>query len=583
MITSKRIALPAALALAATAAACGSSTKTGSSGSAGTGSAPASTSTNTAAQSQAHPQGGIAEFAASEDLDYWDGSSYYGDIWAIEYTTCNGLLDYPDTTGADAGKLIPGVAADLPKISADGKTYTFTIRQGLKFSDGTPLTPDDVKATYEKNLDPASGFLDGALGSGYYNEIVGMDKYAPAGAKAAGAPGISGITISGNDVNFALTKPDPAFAYATALRFMCIEKKGAPHKHTTTPAPMTGPYMITKVQPGHRIEVRRNPQWFANNMHVLGLDSQKGKLWNIDGFNITIGPSSDQQLLQIENNQLDYSFGHDAPAGSQVPQIGNDPKYKDRFFSSPDASTRYWFMNNSIAPFNNLKLRQAVNYAIDRTAMNKISGGDLSGEPWSSILPRVLDGNEKGDIYPYTPDTAKAKQLITESGVKTPIAITVTIGTRPPQPDLGQEIKSDLDAVGFKVTLQKLPAAKYYGYISDPKNKVQLGWAGWGEDYPDAVTFFNPLLKSTSAGGGSNYGQVQDKNLDAQIDKVNLMPLGDARFNAWAKLSTDYTTSNAPWAVYRSNKVPAFVSTRLKGYAYNPTKQIYYNLLWLQK
>ncbi len=577
------LAVPAAFVLAVGASACGSSTKSGASSGAGSvdtsgaQSGGAQTGGGSGGSSAAStPKGGTLTLGIDQDYDYWDGTSYYGDMWSVEYATCNGLLDYPDSPGPDNATLVPGIAADMPQVSSDGKTYTFTVRDGLKFNNGAPVSAADVKDSYERNLDPGSGIVD-MLGSGYYNDIVGMDKYAPSGATKAGAPGISGITVAGNKVSFALNKPDATFPYYTAIRFACIVPKGTPHKHTQLPPPVTGPYMIKSYTPKRSVVMVRNPYW-AENAKAMG--NTCTNCWNVDEFDFKMGISADSQLLQIKNNQLDLSYDRSAPVGTQVNAVVNDPSTKGRVRVTPDAAIGYFFFNTTVPPFDNPKVRQAVNYGIDRASLIKIIGGQYTGTPWSQILPKNLLGDEKPDLYPNAPDIAKAKQLLQESGVKTPISTTLIYQNKAPGDDIAANFKQTMAQIGINVTLKGLSADVYYQYIQNPKNKAPVGTAIWGQDFPDAVTFFVPLLHSGSL---SNYAQFKSAATDAAIEKAKLIPPGPDRAKAWAQLSTQVASTDAPWAVFRNRVVVNFFSTKLGGFAYNTTKQLYFNLLYVNK
>ena len=171
-------------------------------------------------------------------------------------------------------------------------------------------------------------------------------------------------------------------------------------------------------------------------------------------------------------------------------------------------------------PFDNPKLRQAVNYAVDRTQNSKIIGGALKREPWSQLLSSNLMADQPTDIYPNTPDVDKAKALVAESGVATPIKIELVHFAEDPAPQQAQAIKESLDAVGFDVTLKAVSSDAFYGVLDDDTAPWSIGLAGWGQDYSDAITFFRPLL--SCPGGkptGSNYGNFCDAAFDAKIDR----------------------------------------------------------------
>jgi peptide/nickel transport system substrate-binding protein len=528
-------------------------------------------------------KGGVLKIANQSDYDYYDGMSYYGDIWAFEFITCNGLLDYPDTTGKDANTLRPGIAQDMPKVSSDGLTYTFTIRKGVKFSNGAEVTPADVVGTYERMLDPGASF--NPLSSGYYNVIEGFDKYTATDKNgkplATNSKTISGITTSGQDVSFKLTKPDPAFLYATALRFACIVPADSPHKHTTLPPPMTGPYMFSSVQPKKSFKIVRNPVW-ADNVKAGMIEDPNSN--NVDEIDYSI-MSPEQMLLNLKNNNLDVNVDGASIAGANANAIGNDPKYKDRFYSFNDASTSYFYFNfNANSPMNNVKLRQAANYAINRSALIKINGGKFIGVPWSQFLSsNLLAPGADTNIYPTTSDLAKAKQLVKDSGVKTPVKVNLYYQTGAPGDDLAQNAAESLKQVGFDVTLKGEDTSVYYTDIQDPKAaRDDIGFGAWGQDYGDAGTYFGPLLSSAAANGGSNYGDVQDKSLDAAIDKASLLPIGDSRVKAFSDLSTSMMKDLAPLATFRNRRKSFLVSDRVGNFQYNPTKLNYWGLYYIK-
>ena len=579
--------------VAATMAGCGSSTgakrQSGSSG--GSAAAAAQTSLGTGVQTgqsssgnaAAVTRGGILKLANTSDYDYYDGTSYAADIWSLEFLTCNGLLDYPDTTGPDASALQPGIAQDMPTVSADGLTYTFKIRTGIRFSNGAEVTPQDVIGTYERMLDPNAEFSP--LISGYYNGIVGVDKYAAVDANgkplASDPKTISGITANGQDVSFKLTKPDPSFLYATALRFACIVPAGSSHKHTTLPPPMTGPYTFTEVQPNREFKIRRNPVWAANVK--AGMPQAAGSN-NIDGIDYSI-MSPEQMLLKLKGNALDVNVDGSSLAGANANAIGDDAAYKSRFFSFDDASTSYWYFNdNAASPMQNLKLRQAVNYAIDRQGLLKLSGGKFIGSTWSQFLPsNLLAPGAATNLFPASPDLAKAKQLIQESGVRTPIKINLYFPSGGPVDQPAQNVAQSLKQVGFDVTLKGEGPSVYYQDIQDPKAaRDDIGFASWAEDYSDASTYFGPVLDSASADGGSNYGDFKDPTLDAAIAKIDLMPLGAARVKAWSDLSTQTMETLTPVASFRNRRRSFLVSDRVEHFQFNPTKGNYWGLVSLK-
>lgn len=572
----------ALVAVAAVAAACGSSSSSSSTADSGGGATTAAAGgdyLNGGFSAAVTPtKGGTLKMAMNDNIDCWNGLSYYGISWSVFYFMARGLYGYPDTVVAPAtNEMQPDLAADMPTVSADGLTYTVKLRSGLTFPDGSPVTAKDVKATYEYMLDPniqcATG---GPPSSGYYSGIVGESDYSDVMTSSKGKknPGISGIkAVDELTTEFTLVEADGSFPRALAMAWGFIIPASTPHKKTETPPPYVGPYKISDYQLDKSVTIVREPTWAANvAAGVPELENQN----NIDGIEAGIGVPDETQFAQLKNNELDMTFDGSAPSGSEIPATANDPAYKDRFYSTPDAAVDYAVFRTDKAPFDNVKLRQAVNYAIDREAIVKIIGGTLSRSPWSQILSENLLAGQSPDVY--TMDVAKATQLVKDSGVATPINITLANFADNPAPQVSASIKETLEAIGFKVTVKALSADVYYGFLADPKSEYNIGIAGWGQDYADAITFYGPLLL---CGQGSNYGQFCDEGFDAKVAEINALPAGADRDGQFAQLSTDTAKNLAPWATLDLRRKVSFISNRLGNYVWGPSKQFYFGSYFL--
>jgi ABC-type transport system substrate-binding protein len=576
--------------LAAVVAACGSSSTSST-----TSSTPSSDTTSTSAPAGADfldggfpapvapTKGGRLHVAFESNIDCWNGLSYYGVSWAFFYAMARGLYGYPNTIAQpDTDTLRPDLAEALPDVSADGMTYTVKLRSGLTFNDGTPVTAKDVKATFEYMLDPniqcATG---GPPSSGYYNVIDGYDAYTKKMTDTKGKtnPGIKGIVaVDDLTTEFHLTAQDGSFIRALAMGWSFIRPATTEHKNMDTPPPFVGPYKIANYTVDKSLTIDRDTTTWAANV-TAGVPEDAATENNIDGIDVEIGTPGDIQLAKLKSNELDIAMDGGAPIGSDVPALAADPQYKDRYFSTPDAAVTYGLFRMDKPPFNNLKLRQAVNYAIDRETAVKIAGGKLLREPWSQILSKNLIGSENTELYPTTSDPEKAKALIAESGV-TDLNIELAFNNSPPGPEAAAAYKESLEAVGFKVTLKPLTADVIYGYYSDPKATWNLGLAGWGQDYSDAITFFKPLLFSTS---GSNYGKFNDPAFDTAVTDINKMPAGPERTAAFAKLSTDTMTNSAPWWPITARRQVGLVSTHVGNYIWGPAKQWYFGSYFVKQ
>ena len=579
----RHLLLAAALvAIAAVAAACGSSGSSSSTATDGGASTAAAGGDylNGGFPAKVDPvKGGTLKMTMNDNIDCWNGLSYYGISWSVFYFMARGLYGYPNTVEAPAtDEMQPDLAADMPTVSDDGMVYTVKLREGLKFPDGSPVTAKDVKATFEYMLDPniqcATG---GPPASGYYGVIKGASEYMDAMTASKGKknPGISGIkAVDDLTTEFTLTKADGSFPRALAMGWAFIRPAATPHKKTDTPPLYVGPYKISDYQLDKSVTIEREPTW-ADNV-TAGVPEPADEN-NIDGISLQIGVPDETQYAQLKSNEIDMTFDGSAPLGSEIPATANDPQFKDRFFSTPDAAVDYAVFKTDKAPFDNPKLRQAVNYALDRDAIVKIIGGKLSRSPWSQILSQNLLADQPTDVY--TMDVEKAKQLVKDSGVPTPINITLANFSDAPAPQVSAAMKEALEAVGFKVTVKALSADVYYGFLADPKSDYNIGVAGWGEDYADAITYYGPLLL---CGQGSNYGQFCDKTFDSKVGQINLLPPGADRTGQFAQLSTDTAKNLAPWATLDLRRKVSFISDRLGNYIWGPGKQFYFASYFLK-
>jgi peptide/nickel transport system substrate-binding protein len=595
-MTKKRVT-PALMivAVAALVAACGgggSSSDSGSTPAATAGGADSTAATGSSTDflkggfppKETPTKGGRLSISYDSNIDCWNGLSYYGISWSYFYFMARGLYGYPNTVEQPATDTPQAdLAAAMPTVSPDGKTYTVKLRAGLKFPDGSPVTAKDVKATYEYILDPniqcATG---GPPASGYYAGIDGYDAYnkAMTDSKGKDNPGISGITVDDDlTTSFHLNAPDGSFLRALAMGWAFIRPASTPHKVSDTPPPFVGPYHITKYVSDKTLTVDREPTW-ADNVKA-GVPETPDEN-NIDGIDADFTTPNDIATQKLKENQLDLCDG--CVLGSDVPQIAQDPQYKDRFFSSEDSRVDYGVFRTDRPPFDNPKLRQAVNYAIDRAQLVKLFGGELSRQPWSQILSANLVANEPTDIYPNEADPEKAKQLVQESGVATPIKIEFLHFAEDPVPQVAQAVKESLDAVGFDVTLKAASSDVIYGVEQDPKATWNMATAGWGQDYSDAITFFGPLL--TCPGGkptGNNYGLFCDAAFDQAVSTINKLPIGQDRVDQFAKLSTDTAKNSAPWWTWDNGRKINLISNRVGNFFYGAAKQFYFAAYFIKQ
>ncbi|MGH2388542.1 MAG: ABC transporter substrate-binding protein [Chloroflexota bacterium] len=506
-------------------------------------------------------RGGILTQGFQNDLATLDPAiGYDWNNWPAEKMVFDGLLDYNEGT-----TLEPRLAASMPTVSKDGRTYTFTLRKGVLFQNGREVTADDVAYSINRVLDPKTK----SPGSSFFLSIAGAQQMADGKAKTA-----SGIKVlSRYSIRFTLTQPDTTFLNVMAMNFAYIvpkevvAKEGANFGH----APVgTGPFILKQWIPGQKLVFVRNPHYFYEGLPYL------------NGVTFLIGLAPEVALLRLESGQLDM-LADPIPASDFV-SIRNDPKYANELVRYVQPETTYLTMNTKIAPFNNVKVRQAVNMAIDKTRVVQLSAG--RGVVANQILPPLMPGYDKAyKGYPYDP--AQAKKLLAQAGYPNGFSTQLYVLNVDPQPRIAQSFQRDLAQIGIKVSIVPLASATLVDQAGTP-GKTPLVWSGgegWLQDFPDPSDFYGPILSCAAAvQGGWNWPFFCDKKLDAMAAKLKAMPDSAARYAGYKTLYRG-VMAEAPWVPVINNVDYVMHSAHIHG---NPTDFVhnvhtfFYERLWKQ-
>jgi peptide/nickel transport system substrate-binding protein len=505
--------------LALIASACGSSSKSGSGG-------------TTAASSGGKT---FANFKLAYDtgIDYLDpGLSYTVEGWGIMWNVYLPLIGYKHVNGPDGATIVPYLAKALPTVSADGKTYTFTLKDGLKYSDGTPIKASDFPATIERD------FKVDSPGVGFFGNIVGADTFAKTKTGH-----ISGITADDKTgvITIKLNAPQGDFENILATEFAALVPASAPAKdQSTTPLPSTGPYMISSYTPNKTITEVRNPNFdvsqFGGNVPIGNADKV---VWDVIG--------DDNVALQRVISGQDYWSSYHPIPPDRLSTVQS--KYPDQIKLFTPANTYYFFMNTRVAPFNNLKVRQAVNYAINRDALVRVYGGLAT--PTQNVLPPTYPQYKKLNLYPY--NLAKAKSLIKAAGVTgAKVVIWTDDNESRRAPEAGQYLQGVLKSIGLNATLKEVHAAVYWTTIGNQATKTQIGFADWFQDYPHPLDWFDVLLNGQriTETHNNNYADLNDSAINAKIDALKKEPVLTSSVNSqWAGVDKA-VMEQAAWAPY---------------------------------
>ena len=544
----KRYVRPlAAVLLAAIAAiaigACGSSSKSSSSATSASGGGSSTTS------SSGGTSGGTVTLLMGTPPQSLDpGKDYTTQGSEVNWLVYTGLTTYQRASGAAGNTLIPGLATALPTISNGGKTYTATLRKGLKFSNGQPVKASDFLHSVERAIKIPWG------GSGLFITPVIAGGTAFANGKSKTISGISTDDATGK-ITIHLTKAYGPFDNVLAFPSMGIIPSSTPFTvEANTPPPGVGPYKVTNIVPNQSFSVIKNPDWTT----VPGIPS--GHV-NVD---VKVSSNVSSNALSVLNNTADVFDWADTIPGSLLPQI--HAKGQGRFANiNLGGSTYYIFFNSKTKPFSSQLAREAVITGLNQDAFNRLSSGTLS--PACFFLPPAVPGHPTASCPYGTPglgNLAKAKALVKQSGMAgTPV--TVWSETRSPRQQWMVYYTSYLNQIGFKATIKVLADANYFTTIGELKLHPQTGFADWNQDFANPVDFY--LLvdgKAILPTLNQNFGEVNDPKVNSAIATLGAVPTPQLSSVAskWQAID-EYVAKKAYVGVFGYQTFPKFMSSRM--------------------
>jgi YVTN family beta-propeller protein len=503
-------------------------------------------------------------------------------MWQMLSVTNDGLVGYRRTGGPGGDMLAPDLATALPAPANGGRTYTFHLRPGIRYSDGTPVKPEDFRHAIERvfaiNAGPAT----------YYAGLIGAAQCerTPGHCELAG-----GIVTSdqADTVTFNLTAPDPEFLYKLAFPLADAVPAGTPeHQVGPVQLPATGPYMTQSFVPLHRWVLVRNPKFHQWSSQAQP-DGYPSRI--ILRLDIPPGPAVDT----VEQNRADVLL---SPPPDKIHELAT--RYARQLHSGPLGATIGLVLNTRVWPFDVLAARQALNYAIDRARLIQMIGGPLMAQPTCQILPPATPGYQP--YCPYTinpspgggwtaPDLAKAEQLAQGSGT---LGAKVTVvagafGTQIPAQATGRYLVSVLDQLGYRASLQLItdPNA-YVQRLYDSRQRTQIGWFSWYQDYPAPSDFIRPLLTCRSflpgsPGGNLNAAEFCDQRIDAQVTQALALQhrAPNTARGLWANIDQEIV-DQAPWVPIYNPRSLVMLSERVGNYQFDPYFSVLIDQLWVR-
>jgi len=506
---------------ALTATACGGGTST-------TGKAKTNTDKGGGARTAGTP-GGTLNILNSGDFEHLDPARNYVsgtlDFGRLLYRT---LTTFKAVPGKAGNQIVGDLATDLGTASDGGKTWKFTLRDGMKYEDGTPIKAEDVKYGVERAFDP-----DLPEGPQYIQQFLADVPAGYKGPKKSGK-GLDSIVVAGKTITFKLKKSVGDFSYTVA-------------EPTTAPIPQakdtgiqydnrpfsSGPYKVEAYKRGKTLTVVRNTFWDKKTDLVRNAYPEK--------IVCTFGldPATIDQRLIADSAQDQTAIDFDTTlAPESVPQAEARPDVKARSIRGLDGYVRYLAINT--AKVKNLKVRQAIEYAVDKETYRTARGGKTAGDYATTMISPLLPGRLNFDLYKAPPqgDPVKAKQLLQESGVPLPLKLTVATTNVGKGVTTAVALQAALKRAGIIVNIQQISPDVYYTTIGDTAKEPELAFTSWGPDWPSGSTVLPPLFdgRQIKPQGNNNVSQLNVPSINKEMDRINGITDIAKQAPEWGKL-----------------------------------------------
>jgi YVTN family beta-propeller protein len=479
----------------------------------------------------------------------------------------DGLVAFRKAGGARWDTLVPDLAVTLPRPAEGGTTYTFTLRRGIRYSNGAPVRASDFRRDIQREL--SFGEVPA-----YYEGILGAPACHRNPRRCDLHAGIVTDDAAGT-VTFRLGQADPDFLYKLALLMAAPAPPGAA-SHLMDRAPFlpgTGPYMIATFRPHFSMTLVRNPRF-----RQWSYAAQPAGYPDVIRFEQMADARQQEQAVAAGRaDVVDTSFNGQPSRPLAI-------RYPTRVHSTPKLITTFLFLNTRQPPFNSLKARQALSYAIDRARIIQLLGyASPEADPTCQVLPAGTPSYQR--YCPYTagakdgawhgPDLATAVRLAQESGT-TQVPVTVWNSQTDFSKPAGAYLADLLRHLGYRATVRNVSHRQYHAAIHNSSRKIQLGLSGWITDLPTASDFFLPVLTCRSfdqnPASTANVAGFCDPHADSLASQAQAAQQTDpaAARKLWAKLDR-LVTDQAPWVPILNASDTVFVSARVGNYQESPS------------
>lgn len=469
-------------------------------------------------------KGGTLKLANDADADSWDPArAYYAWVWNMQRLYVRTLVAPQGKPGKDGLKLVNDLAQSQD-ISSDGLTYTYKLKSGLKYEDGSAIKAQDIKYGIERVFaqDVLSGgptyLIDQLQTDPKYNGPYKDTDPNHLGLKSVDTPDDSTIV-------FHLQKPFSDFPYLLAMGGAAPvpQAKDKGDKYADHPI-ASGPYMFKSIEPGKKVVLVRNPNWDQST------DTIRKAL--PDEVDLTLGMDSNEIDNELIDGTIDIYTGQTGVQSAAQAKILTNPDLKKYADEPTTGFIRYVAINTKVAPFDNIHCRLAVQYAADKVALQTARGGpDAGGAIGTSMLPPNIDGYD-ANLAPYTgksgqPDLAKAKDELTKCGKPNGFNTVLAARNKGKEPKAAEALQQALAKVGINATIDSSDPSLYFrSTIGSPDNVHKKGYglmnAGWGADFPTGFGYLDVLVDGDQIlpSGNNNYEELNDPDIQALIKQA---------------------------------------------------------------
>ncbi|MFF8608287.1 ABC transporter substrate-binding protein [Streptomyces sp. NPDC015346] len=550
--TTLLVATTVVLALGASA--CGGSKDDKGGGKSGSATADAAL---TSIVNKSDKKGGTVSFEMSDEPDSLDpGNTYYG--WVQNFSRLYGrtLTSFKPAAGKEGLKVVPDLAESLGKPSADAKTWTYTLKKGLKFQDGTPITSKDVKYAVER-----SNFAPEALSNGptYFKaHLIGGDKYQGP-YKDKNPAGIASIeTPDAHTIVFKLKNAFADFDYlATFSQTAPVPRaadKGAEYvKHIVS----SGPYKFSSYEEGKGATLVRNENWDPKTDPIRPALPDK--------ITVRFGVKQETVDANLISDNLTVDGAGTGVAPATQPKVLTDPKLKKQTDNPYAGATSYIGLNVNVAPFNNIECRKAVQWGLDKASVQAAAGGDPKGDVASTLIPPSVAGYAKFNLYETAGnkgDEAKAKAALAKCGHPNGFKTNLSARSdRPSEMAMATAVQASLKKIGIEAEIKSFPAGKYFqNFAGNPSyvkaNKLGMIMTAWGADWPTGFGFLDQIINGSAIkpSGGNNVQELNDPAINKMLNEGIATTDTAAREKIWGEV--DKAVAEGATAVpllYRKN------------------------------